>query len=107
MKNWCTSCLYATKISEKSIKNVFVNASEEAIDLLKRILTFNPKKRITVDEALEHCYFKDLRQPEQEIVFDSKIDIEITDKLKSEILEYKENYFNGDKNLEEGKTAMA
>lgn len=38
--------------------------SKDAIDLLQRMLTFNPAKRITVQEALNHPYFADLHDPE-------------------------------------------
>ena len=30
-----------------------------ALDLLKKFLHFNPEKRITIEEALEHPYLKD------------------------------------------------
>lgn len=36
----------------KSYSQLFGNMSEEGLDLLKKLLTFNPKKRITIDEAL-------------------------------------------------------
>ena len=35
---------------------LFPKASPEAIDFLSKTLTFDPKKRITVDRALEHPY---------------------------------------------------
>lgn len=35
-------------------------ASEEALDLLASMLTFDPAKRITIDEALDHPYFGDV-----------------------------------------------
>jgi mitogen-activated protein kinase 1/3 len=35
---------------------LFPHASVDAIDFLSKTLTFDPKKRITVDEALEHPY---------------------------------------------------
>lgn len=35
-----------------------------AVDLLQRMLTFDPKKRITVREALKHEYFRDLYNPQ-------------------------------------------
>ena len=41
------------KIDEK-IKG----ASEEAVNLLKRMLAFEPEQRITVKEALEHPYMQ-------------------------------------------------
>ena len=33
------------------------NASPETRDLMERLLCFNPKERITVDEALRHPFF--------------------------------------------------
>lgn len=37
-----------------------------AIDLLKKMLTFNPKKRITVEDALAHPYLSALHCPDDE-----------------------------------------
>ena len=33
-------------------------ASDDALDLLKNLLQFNPKKRITPEQALNHPYVK-------------------------------------------------
>lgn len=38
------------------IKNDVID--KDAIDLLKKMLVFNPNKRITVDEALKHPFIK-------------------------------------------------
>jgi len=35
-------------------RRLFKHASVDAIDLLSKMLVFDPKKRITVDEALAH-----------------------------------------------------
>jgi len=35
---------------------------EDALDLLQRMLVFNPKKRITVQDALQHRYLRDTNQ---------------------------------------------
>jgi len=50
------------------LEDLFRGSSAEALDLLRRMLTFSPKRRITVDEALSHPYFADIRHPEQERV---------------------------------------
>ena len=40
---------------------------ECAIDLMKKMLVFDPFKRITVADALEHPYLKELHSPEEEV----------------------------------------
>ncbi|CAM6115601.1 unnamed protein product [Calypogeia fissa] len=37
--------------------------SERGFDLLNRLLTFDPKKRITADEALKHEWFREVPLP--------------------------------------------
>lgn len=38
-----------------------------ALDLLDRMLTFNPNKRITVEEALAHPYLEQYYDPTDEV----------------------------------------
>lgn len=45
---------------------IFPKASPDAIDFLLKTLTFDPKKRMTVDEALEHPYITTYHDPEDE-----------------------------------------
>lgn len=40
-----------------SLELLFSAASPDALDLLKKLLVFNPNKRITCEEALQHIYF--------------------------------------------------
>jgi len=48
----------------------------EAIDLLSKLLTLDPKERITAAEALEHPFFSELHDPDDEPVCDQPFFIE-------------------------------
>lgn len=43
------------------------NQSNAALDLLGRMLTFNPMKRISVEEALAHPYLEQYYDPTDEV----------------------------------------
>jgi mitogen-activated protein kinase 1/3 len=47
-------------------RSMFPNANPLALDLLDKLLTFNPMKRITVEEALRHPYLEPYHDPEDE-----------------------------------------
>jgi len=51
----------------KPLSSIFTNANPEAIDLLSKLLKFDARKRITVEEALAHSYLKDLHYPADEV----------------------------------------
>lgn len=44
-----------------------LNKSHAALDLLGRMLTFNPIKRISVEEALAHPYLEQYYDPTDEV----------------------------------------
>ena len=44
------------KRNGKDFGTIFRGSNPDGIDLIKKMLTFDPLKRITVDEALEHPY---------------------------------------------------
>jgi len=45
---------------------MFPHVNDLALDLLDKLLTFNPTKRITVEEALKHPYLEPYHDPEDE-----------------------------------------
>lgn len=59
------------KKSPKNLFEVYSGSCKEAVDLLYKMIKFNPNKRITVNEALEHSYFSAIRKKELEIVTSS------------------------------------
>lgn len=51
---------------KQSFAKAFPNASPEAVDLLEKMLTFDPHDRITVEEALNHPYLRVWHDPSDE-----------------------------------------
>lgn len=50
----------------KDFDTFFNGANTQAIDLLKKMLTYDPDERITVEQALAHPYLKQLHFPDDE-----------------------------------------
>lgn len=78
------------------LKHMFPKTSDLALDLLEKLLAFNPVKRITVEEALRHPYLEPYHDPEDEPTaepipeeffnFDKDKDSLSKDQLKSTLL---------------------
>jgi len=51
----------------KSLEKILTKATPDALDLVTKMLKLDPSKRISVVEALEHTYFKELHDPAKEI----------------------------------------
>ena len=65
-----------------------------AIDFLLKCLQFNPKKRLTAEEALEHPYVADFHNPEEEILCDHKINVPLDDDNKFSKEEYRHKLYD-------------
>jgi serine/threonine protein kinase len=52
----------------KDFVDMFPGASSSALNLLRLMLLFNPHSRVTVDEALNHPFFGDIRNPAVEFI---------------------------------------
>ena len=58
-----TAKSYLSQLKQKEskcFKTIFSYANDEEIDLLERLLQFNPTKRITAKSTLLHSYFRDM-----------------------------------------------
>jgi len=53
---------------------LFTNANPQALDLLERMLTFNPDRRATVEQCLEHVYLAEFHEPIDEPTCTTPID---------------------------------
>lgn len=49
----------------KSFKQLFPTANPVALDLLSKMLVFNPHHRATIEECIKHEYFKGLHDPDE------------------------------------------
>lgn len=63
------------KTQGKSLASIYPKSDPEALDLLGKMLRFNPKHRVTVDEALEHNFLKSVRRKELEREADRPLEL--------------------------------
>lgn len=61
------------------LSEVFPTFPKEAHDLLDRMLDLNPGSRIKVEEALQHPFLESMHDPEDEPLFEGKIDFSFED----------------------------
>lgn len=80
-------------VKPRSLTQMFPTASREARDLIRRLLQFNPNKRITVEEALQHPYVAQFHDPAKEPSCPAPITIPIDDDRKYSIHEYRESLY--------------
>uniref|UniRef100_A0A8C5D9L2 Mitogen-activated protein kinase n=1 Tax=Gouania willdenowi TaxID=441366 RepID=A0A8C5D9L2_GOUWI len=85
-RNYLLSLPYRGKVPWNRL---FPNADPKALDLLDKMLTFNPHKRIEVEEALAHPYLEQYYDPTDEPVAEApfKFDMELDDLPKETLKE--------------------
>lgn len=77
----------------KPLHEFFPTASDEALDLLKKLLCFNPNKRLTAEQALEHPYVSEFHNSDDEPSCERVIQIAIDDNTKFSIREYRDKLY--------------
>ena len=78
-----------------SLSEMFPTASAEALDLLRLLLLFNPKRRLTVEQGLRHPYVVDFHNPDDEPVFPGgALQHAAEDNIKFKATEYKDRLFH-------------
>ena len=64
------------------LRDMFPDAPDDALDLMHKLLQFNPQKRLTAEEALQHPYVAHFHNPEDEPVAAGPITISVDDNKK-------------------------
>jgi serine/threonine protein kinase len=54
------------KTERVSFEELFPGIEKDALDLMRRLLCYDPAERMSAEEALEHPFFKELHQKENE-----------------------------------------
>ena len=67
------------KRTKQSFSSLYPNSNPVALDLLSKMLVFNPKKRFTIEQCISHPYFEGLHNPEEEPISDEPFDWKFDD----------------------------
>ncbi|KAM9306042.1 mitogen-activated protein kinase 15 [Gastrophryne carolinensis] len=65
----------------------------EALDLLSRLLIFNPDKRLTAEEALDHPYVRRFHSPAREPALDYDVILPLDDDIQLSVAEYRNKLY--------------
>ncbi|KAL6070901.1 Mitogen-activated protein kinase [Balamuthia mandrillaris] len=78
----------------KPLSSLYPKTSPEALDLLTKLLHFNPDKRITAEEALRHPFLAKFHKPEEEMLVGKTIVIPFDDNTKFSISDYRSTIYD-------------
>uniref|UniRef100_A0A6P7HAB8 Mitogen-activated protein kinase 15-like n=1 Tax=Diabrotica virgifera virgifera TaxID=50390 RepID=A0A6P7HAB8_DIAVI len=69
------------------------NVPTDAIDLINRLLVFNPHDRLTAEEALEHSYIARFHNPDQEISLEMSVTVPLNDDVRLSVDDYRNKLY--------------
>ncbi|GIQ90486.1 hypothetical protein KIPB_013294, partial [Kipferlia bialata] len=76
------------------LADLIPSAPPDALDLLRKMLAFNPAKRISAQEALAHPYLDQFHNEDEEPARDSPIEIIIADDEKMSVSVYRDRLYS-------------
>lgn len=81
------------RIVPKSLQELCPRASPEAIDFMANLLCFNPKGRMTAEQALNHPYVASFHNPKDEPSAPGPITIALPDDTRYTVSEYRDKLY--------------
>ncbi|KAK3089406.1 hypothetical protein FSP39_003376 [Pinctada imbricata] len=85
----------ASSKSKKSIEDLLPDAPKDGVDLLRRLIQFNPDKRITADEALRHPFVSRFHNAAEEISLNYDVVPPLSDDVQLTVEEYRNKLYEG------------
>lgn len=78
---------------KRSFHSFFPAAGDDAVDLVRKLLQFNPVKRLSIEQTLKHKYVAQFHNPDDEPCCPHTIRISIDDNRKFTIRDYRERIY--------------
>jgi mitogen-activated protein kinase 15 len=76
-----------------SLEEKMSGAPPDAIDLVRKLITFNPARRITAEQALEHPFVAMFHSPSKEVVATRMVTMALSDTDKHSIRDYRNQIY--------------
>ncbi|KAA6358435.1 MAG: putative Kinase, CMGC MAPK, partial [Streblomastix strix] len=92
-KNMLESVQSTVSAQPKKLSDLYPTGTHDAIDLLSKLLSFNPTKRPTAEQALEHPYLAQFHNVDEEPICEKKIIIGLDDNVKLSINTYRDTLY--------------
>ena len=67
-------------IPKKNFKDILNCENPLAVDLVEKMLVFNPDKRYSIEDCLNHPYLKNMKEGIEDPVFNGKLNLDFDDK---------------------------
>uniref|UniRef100_A0A673ZZ42 Mitogen-activated protein kinase 15 n=1 Tax=Salmo trutta TaxID=8032 RepID=A0A673ZZ42_SALTR len=78
----------------------------DALDLVRRLLVFNPDKRLTAEQALQHLYVSRFHNPAKEPGLDSDVILPVDDDVQLSVVQYRNKLYESmEQILQHGRSA--
>lgn len=77
----------------KTMGELVPGGSPEAVDLMSKLLCFNPYNRLTAEQALRHPFVSQFTNPEDEPILGRTVTIPIDDNVKYSMRDYRDKLY--------------